>query len=332
VTTVADARPGDEAAFTELVAPHRAALLAHCYRMTGSLHDAEDALQDTMLRAWKAFDQFEGRSSLRTWLFTVATNACRRLLERRSRRVLPIDFGPPTDPHGDAAPPLLESTWVSPFPGADVDDSPAGRYESKESVELAFVAALQWLPSRQRAVLLLRDVLAFSAAETATALDTTPASVNSALQRAHKAVEGRLPDRSQQSTLRTLGDDAARDVVMRFVDAWDRHDIDALVALLAADVELSMPPMPTWFRGVAAVKDFLLRHPFDGVNRWRGVPVDANGQLACALYRDADGTWTAHSINVLAMRGGQIAGFHAHLDPTLFPAFGLPDVLEPAPG
>jgi RNA polymerase sigma-70 factor, ECF subfamily len=331
VTTEVAVPPGDEAEFTQLVAPHRAALLAHCYRMTGSLHDAEDALQDTLLRAWRAFDQFEGRSSLRTWLFTVATNACRRLLERRSRRVLPVDFGPPTDPHGEASPPLLESTWVSPFPGADVDDSPAGRYESKESVELAFVAALQWLPSRQRAVLLLRDVLAFSAAETASALDTTPASVNSALQRAHKALEGRLPDRSQQATLRALGDDAARDVVTRFVDAWDRHDVDALVALLAADVELSMPPMPTWFRGVDAVEDFLRRRPLAQDARWRGVPVDANGQLACALYRDTGGAWTAHSINVLSMRGREIAGFHAHLDPTLFPAFGLPGVLEPAP-
>jgi RNA polymerase sigma-70 factor, ECF subfamily len=328
VTAAAHPGRSDDAAFTELVAPHRAALLAHCYRMTGSLHDAEDALQDTLLRAWRAFDQFEGRSSLRTWLFTVATNSCRRLLERRQRRVLPVDFGPPTDPHGDAGPPLLETTWVSPFPGVAAEDTPAARYESKESVELAFVAALQWLPSRQRAVLLLRDVLAFSAQETAEALGSTPASVNSALQRAHKTLDGRLPDRSQQATLRALGDTGAQEVVTKFVDAWDRHDVDALVALLADDVELTMPPMATWFRGRDAVADFLRRRPLAEETRWRGRPVDANGQLACALYLDTGGVWSAHSINVLSLRGREVAGFHAHLDPSLFAAFGLPMALS----
>jgi RNA polymerase sigma-70 factor (ECF subfamily) len=326
--TTAQAEGAGDARFTELVAPHRAALLAHCYRMTGSLHDAEDALQDALLRAWRGFGAFEGRSSLRTWLFTIATNSCRRLLERRQRRVLPVDFGPPADPHDEAGPPLLESTWVSPFPGATADDGPAGRYESKESVELAFVAALQHLPSRQRSVLLLRDVLAFSAQETADALATTPASVNSALQRAHKTLEARLPERSQQVTLRALGDAESRAVVGRFVDAWDRHDVDALVQLLADDVELTMPPRATWYRGRATVADFLRRYPLAVENRWRGVPVDANGQLAAALYLHTDGRWTAHSINVLAMRGPAIAGFHAHLDPTLFPAFGLPAVLD----
>ena len=327
MTAAAHPAPSDDAAFTELVAPHRAALLAHCYRMTGSLHDAEDALQDALLRAWRAFDQFEGRSSLRTWLFTVATNSCRRLLERRSRRVLPVDFGPPADPHDDAGPPLLETTWVSPFPAYDVDDTPAGRYETKESVELAFVAALQHLPSRQRAVLLLRDVLAFSARETAEALDSTAASVNSALQRAHKTMEERLPERSQQATLRSLGDDAAREVVTRFVDAWERHDVDALVALLADDVELTMPPMATWFRGRPAVEGFLRRRPMAAATRWRGLPVEANGQLACALYVDTDEVWAAHSINVLDLRGAEVTGFHAFLDASLFPGFGLPTVL-----
>ena len=159
MTAAAHPAPSDDAAFTELVAPHRAALLAHCYRMTGSLHDAEDALQDALLRAWRAFDQFEGRSSLRTWLFTVATNACRRLLERRARPGAAGRLRAADRSARRRGPPLLETTWVSPFPGARSDDTPAGRYESKESVELAFVAALQHLPSRQRAVLLLRDVL-----------------------------------------------------------------------------------------------------------------------------------------------------------------------------
>jgi RNA polymerase sigma-70 factor (ECF subfamily) len=327
MTSPSQARQVDDATFTEMVAPHRAALLAHCYRMTGSLHDAEDALQEALLRAWQAFDQFEGRSSLRTWLFTVTTNACRRLLERRQRRVLPVDFGPPTDPHGDAGPPLLETTWVSPVPGVVAEETPAARYESKESVELAFVAALQYLPGRQRAVLLLRDVLAFSAQETAAALETTPASVNSALQRAHKTMAAHLPERSQQATLRALGDTAARDVVTRFVDAWDRHDVDALVELLAADVELTMPPMATWFRGRAAVEDFLRRRPLADTNRWRATPVEANGQLACALYRETAGMWVAHSVNVLSLQGHQIRGFAAYLYPDLFAPFGLPEVL-----
>ena len=326
MTAAAHPAPSDDAAFAELVAPHRAALLAHCYRMTGSLHDAEDALQDALLRAWRAFDQFEGRSSLRTWLYRrhqLLSAAARKAVAR----VLPVDFGPPADPHDDAGPPLLETTWVSPFPAYEIDDTPAGRYETQESVELAFVAALQHLPSRQRAVLLLRDVLRSRRRETAEALDSTAASVNSALQRAHKTMEERLPERSQQATLRSLGDDAARGVVTRFVDAWERHDIDALVALLADDVELTMPPMATWFRGRPAVEGFLRRRPMAPTTRWRGLSVEANGQLACALYVHSDGVWAAHSINVLALRGAEVTGFHAFLDPSLFPGFDLPAVL-----
>jgi len=320
------ARDGDRA-FEALVAPHRAALLAHCYRMTGSLHDAEDALQDALLRAWQGMDRFEGRSSVRTWLFTIATNSCRRLLERRQRRVLPVDFGPPADPHDRVGPPLIESTWVGPFPQPAVEDSPAARYESKENVELAYVAALQLLPSRQRAVLLLRDVLAFSAQETAAALDTTTASVTSALQRARATLRQRLPERAQQPTLQSLGDVAARALVGRFLHAWEHGDVDALVALLAEDVELTMPPSATWFRGRSAVEGFLRRRPLDPQVRWRGLPVGANGQLATALYLEQDGAFRAHGITVLTVRDRELAGIHAFLDPGLFAAFGLQPVL-----
>ena len=201
------ARAGDEQAFAALVEPHRGALHAHCYRMLGSVVDAEDALQETLLRAWRGLASFEGRSSLRSWLYTVATNACLRAIERRPKRVLPVDYSPAADPHENVGEPLVESVWVEPYPDErlGVEDGladPEARYEQRESVELAFVAALQHLPASQRAVLILRDVLGFSAREVAETLETTPTGVDSALQRAHKAVDDRLPERSQQEHAR----------------------------------------------------------------------------------------------------------------------------------
>jgi RNA polymerase sigma-70 factor (ECF subfamily) len=312
------------ASFDDLVRPHQSALLAHCYRMTGSLPDAEDALQDALLRAWRSLDSFEGRSSLRTWLFTIATNSCRRLVEQRSRRVLPVDFGPPSDPHGPRGPVLEENTWVTPFAGAVEEASPPAKYESKESVELAFVAALQLLPSRQRAVLLLRDVLGFSALETAGALDGSVASVNSALQRARGAIAEHTPKQSQQQALRLLGDAEGKSLVNRLLGAWERRDVDGLVELLAEDVELSMPPEATWFRGRTDVAEFLREVPLAKPLGWRGVPVKANGQLAFALWLDSGGGWQPHSINVLTVADGCVSGFAAFRTPPLFDSFGLP--------
>src|SRR5215216_5759271 len=218
------ARGGDEDAYRRLLEPHRSELHAHCYRMLGSVHDAEDALQEALLRAWRGLPRFEGRSSLRSWLYTIATNTCLNLIARRPKRVLPIDYGPAADPHDGPGEPVVESVWVEPYPDeqlglADGFAAPEARYEQRESVELAFVAALQHLPARQRAVLILREVLGFSAGEVADALETTPASVYSALQRAHKTVDERLPERSQQATLRSLGDDGLRRIVDRFVVA-----------------------------------------------------------------------------------------------------------------
>jgi RNA polymerase sigma-70 factor, ECF subfamily len=212
------ARRGDENAFAALTEPHRRALQTHGYRMLGSLHDAEDALQETMLRAWRGLASFEGRSSLRSWLYSIATNVCLRAIERRPKRVLPIDYGPAADPHDGLGAPLVESVWVEPYPDErlGIEDGLAGpeaRYERRESVELAFIAALQHLPARQRAVLILRDVLGFSAREVAGTLDMPPPGVDSALQRAHKAVDERLPERSQQSMLRSLDDQVVRPIV-----------------------------------------------------------------------------------------------------------------------
>src|SRR5947209_1339538 len=208
---LAAARTGDQAAFASLVAPLRPELHAHCYRMLASVHDAEDALQETLLRAWRGLGRFEGRSSLRSWLYTIATNTSLNLIARRPKRVLPVDLAPRTDPEQGPGEPVVESIWIEPYPDerlstAATDASPEARYDLRESVELAFVAALQHLPASQRAVLILREVLGFSAQETAEALDSTVASVNSALQRARRGVEERAPEQSQQQTLRALGD------------------------------------------------------------------------------------------------------------------------------
>jgi RNA polymerase sigma-70 factor, ECF subfamily len=235
-------RNGDEDAFRDLVGPHCAALHAHCYRMLGSLHDAEDALQDTLLHAWRGLSGFDGRSSLRRWLYRIATNACLDAIARRPERVLPLDYGPRDGaPHRDRPD---EAVWVEPYSdqvlGVDYA-APEARYEQREAVELAFVVALQHLPPRQRAVLVLREALGFSAKEVSQSLGTTVTSVNSVLQRARKAVDERVPEKSQQATLRPLGDASVRKIVERFVDAFERGDVDAIVALLAEDATFAMP-------------------------------------------------------------------------------------------
>src|SRR5947209_2244676 len=231
------ARGGDESAYGQLVESYRRELHAHCYRMLGSVHDAEDALQESLLRAWRGLPRFEGRSSLRSWLYTIATNTCLNAIARRPKRVLPIDYAPASDPHEGPGEPVVESVWVEPYPDEtlgleDGFASPEARYEQREAVELAFVAALQNLAPNQRAVLILREVLGFSAREVADSLETSVPSVNSALQRARKTVEERLPDQSQQATLRALGDDGLREVVDGYVEAWQRGDVEAVVSML----------------------------------------------------------------------------------------------------
>jgi RNA polymerase sigma-70 factor (ECF subfamily) len=327
---LAAARRGDEAAFDRLVEPHRAELHAHCYRMLGSLHDAEDTVQDALLRAWRGLPRFEGRSTPRSWLYRIATNACLDAIARRPRRVLPIDFGPPTDPNDAPGEPASEAVWIEPYPddALDLPDgyaAPATRYEQREAVELAFIAALQHLPGRQRAVLILREVLGFSAREVADALDTTVASVNSALQRARRTLDARLPDPSQQATLRALGDAAVRDVVRRFADAFERADVEAIVALLAEDVTFSMPPYAAWCRGRDAVADSWLM-PSARPSGLRYVPTRVNGQLALGTYHlDPRGErYVPVALDVLTLRGSAIADVIAFRAPGLLPRLGLP--------
>jgi RNA polymerase sigma-70 factor (ECF subfamily) len=332
-TTVLEAaKRGDEAAFERLLEPYRAELQAHCYRMLGSAHDAEDALQETLLRAWRSLSGFEGRSSLRAWLYRIATNVSLRAIERRPKRVLPVDYGPAGDPHGELEGPLTESVWVEPYPDDAIEDgrlAPDARYEQRESVELAFVAALQHLPGRQRAVLLLRDVLGFAPAEIAEALDSTPASVYSALQRAHKGIDERLPERSQQATLREIDDERMREVTERFVAAWESNDVSGLVALLADDAAITMPPRPTWYRGLEAVATFIEAVPMARHLRWRTVAVAANGQPAFAMYGlEEDGAWRGHAIQAITLDAdARITEITAFLEPKLFRHFGLPDEL-----
>jgi RNA polymerase sigma-70 factor (ECF subfamily) len=305
------AREGHRDAFRPLVEPYRGELHAHCYRMLGSVHDAEDALQEALLRSWRGLKRFEGRSSLRSWLYTIATNTCLNHIAKRPKRVLPIDYGPSWDPHDGVGEPVVESVWIEPYPDQQLAAglaSPEARYEQRESVELAFVAVLQHLPSNQRAVLILREVLGFSAAEVAEVLDTTVASVNSALQRARKTVDEKLPEQSQQATLRALGDERLHELVERYVEALDGDDVDAVVAMLAEDAAWSMPPLASWFRGLDDVSGFLARGPLSGEWRWRRLPTTANGQPAVAAYTwdEAEVCFLPFALDVITLEGDRI--------------------------
>ena len=313
-STIEAAKGGDEQAFGALVEPFRGELHAHCYRMLGSVYDAEDALQEALLRAWRGLGRFEGRSSLRSWLYTIATNTCLNHIAKRPKgRVLPLDYGPATDPHTGPGEPLIESVWVEPYPDDQLglDDGlvgPDARYEMRESVELAFIVALQHLPATQRAVLIMREVLGFSAAEVAEALDTTVASVNSALQRARKAVEERVPKQSQQHTLRQLGDEELQRIVEAYADAWERNDVETVVTMLAEDAAISMPPLASWFGPREVFEEFMRLWPLSGTWKWKTRITTANGQPAIGFYAWDEDTRThlPFALNVLTFRGDKI--------------------------
>ena len=318
------AQSGSEDAFGRLVEPYRGELHAHCYRMLGSVHDAEDAVQETLLRAWRGLERFEGRSSLRSWLYTIATNTSLNAISKRPKRVLPIDYASAADPHDGPREPLVESVWVEPYPDEklgleDGYAAPEARYEQRESVELAFNAALQLLPANQRAALILREVLGFSAKECAETLETSVASINSALQRARKTVDDRLPDQTQQQTMRTLGDDGVREVVADYVDAWQSGNVDAVVAMLTEDACFSMPPMTTWFGGPDGgheeLRIFLESYPLNGQWKWKPIQVQANGQPGLAFYSwdDDAGAYLPFALNVLTLRGDKVSDVTAFI-------------------
>jgi RNA polymerase sigma-70 factor (ECF subfamily) len=300
--------------------PFRPELVAHCYRILGSIHDAEDAVQETYLRAWRAFGGFEGRSSLRRWLYRIATTVCLTSLRTGSRRALPSGLGAPSDDHRVEVTREPSVAWLQPIPDAVLGGGdPATIVAGRAGVRLAFIAALQYLPARQRAVLTLRDVLAFRTAEVAEMLDTTTAAVDSALRRARAHLAGAGPVEDDLAE----PDEASRRVLLDgYVDAFTRADPDALVGLLRADAELEMPPHATWFTGRDAVVGFLARRVLR-TDRWRLVPTRANGQPACVAYSRANGGYQAYGVQVLTLVGDRIARIMSFNDPSLVPTFGL---------
>jgi RNA polymerase sigma-70 factor (TIGR02960 family) len=326
---LAAARRGETVAFERLVEKYRPELYAHCYRMLGSIQDAEDAVQESLVGAWRGLAGFEGRSSLRAWLYRVTTNACLRLIARRPGRILSPDHGPPRQDTDDLGEPVAGPVWLEPWPeekpaGEPGGGDPAAGYLRRESVELAFIAALQHLPGTQRAVLILRDVLEFSAAEVARTLDTTPASVNSALQRARQAVDERMPGTTQQSELDALGADGRRELVDAFVSAWEHADLPALLKLLAEDARFTMPPLPAWYHGREDVSRFFADRVF--ATPWRLRPLRANGQLgfACYILEPGADRFRLGAVNLLSLRAGRIVEIAGFLDPEVHRHFGLP--------
>jgi RNA polymerase sigma-70 factor, ECF subfamily len=350
---VSAARGGDEKAFGSLVEVRRGELHAHCYRMLASLDDADDAVQETLLRAWKSLASFEGRSSVRTWLFRIATNVALDIVSRRSRRELPVSFGPPSAFGESLVSPVTDISWMAPYPGpyartahgiadenADLDQ-PESRFAAHETIELAYVAALQHLSAHQRAVFVLREALDFSAAETAEILDTTVAAVNSALQRARAQIKDRLPSVSQAVELSRVGDAAVRELATRYARAIEQADLDSLLGLLTEDASWSMPPLGTWFRGERDVGNFLRNDVLP--RRWLHRTCWANGQLAigCYLFDPGSDRFEAAALDVLELRDGRIAAVTGFLTPVAtgadpdsgpvslrsFVRFGLPEHL-----
>jgi RNA polymerase sigma-70 factor, ECF subfamily len=323
--------------FARRTDPFRRELLAHCYRILGSVHDAEDLVQETLLRAWRSYGQFDDRrASLRTWLYRIATNARLTALEQRGRRAMPSDLADPsagsTWPLDD---PRHEITWLQPIPDTLLTTAPADPatiVASRGSVRLALIAALQHLPARQRAVLILRDVLAWRASEVAELLGTSTAAVNSALQRARAQLAEVTPVEEQ---IAEPGDAEQRELLDRYATAFVNADVTTLAGLLLQDVELEMPPFLTWFSGRDAVGSFISARASAAPHRWRTVPTRANGQAALAVYLlGADDGHHAHSVQVFTFAGSGIARIVAFVEPELFPIFGLPltfAAAEPAP-
>jgi RNA polymerase sigma-70 factor, ECF subfamily len=308
--------------FVEQAAPFRAELIAHCYRMLGSVHDAEDLVQETYVRGWRGYPAFEERASLRTWLYRIATTACLRALQNRARRVLPAGLGDAEiDPDVALDGRPGSHVWLEPIPDALLVPTPEDSVTAKQSVRLAVMTALQELPARQRAVLILRDVVRFSAAEVAELLEITPAAVNSSLQRARSRLAELAPT---EESLSEPEDAERRELLDRYCAAFENADMAALAALLQADVKLEMPPLPVWFTGRETVLRFLAGRALGKAGDITMIPTAANAQPAVAEYRrDAGQVMRAHSIHVLTTGTTGVTTITVFLDPDLFTAFGL---------
>jgi RNA polymerase sigma-70 factor, ECF subfamily len=339
---LAAAQNGDANEFSELTEPYRRELQVHCYRILGSVQEAEDMVQETMLKAWKRLDTYEGRASFRAWLYKIATNTCLDYLDqRRSRRFLPMDLLSPANPHQQILPPNTEMSWLEPFPDERLHDqstaSPEARYTESESVSLSFLTALQALPPRQRAVLILRDVLDFSANETAEVLEITVSAANSALHRARVTLAERYHGREPEASLSTTNDERTQWLLDHFVQAWETADVEGLVALLKEDAILAMPPSPSWYQGREEIRIFVAATVFaeEGMfagkasGRWRLLPVRANASPAFAIYQRAgDNEYQAFGLHVLETRADELTRIVSFIDPTLPAHFGLPETLN----
>ena len=339
---LAAARNGDASRFSELTEPYRRELQVHCYRILGSLHEAEDMVQETLLKAWKRLDTYEGRSSFRAWLYKIATNSCLDFLDRqKSRRLLPFQKLSPADPQSPILPPAAEISWLEPFPDEWLGDksafNPEARYSDSESISLAFLTALQLLPPRQRAVLILRDVLNFSANETAEVLELTVASVNSALHRARNTLLQRYPQNKMEASVMTAVDERTQWLLEQFVHAWESADVEGLVALLKEDAALAMPPSPSWYEGAQSIGVFTAAtvfgeggmFPGPAVNRWRLLPTRANGSPAFAMYQRSDkGQYQAFGLIALTLERDKLSQIVSFIDPSLPALFGFPDTLS----
>ena len=334
-SAVQAAGPGDEAALAELLERHRRELHVHCYRMLGSFDEAEDLVQETFLRAWRGRNSFEGGPGFRAWLYRIATNACLDALANRSRRVLPYQVAPAADPRAAAQPsPDYEIAWLQPYPDrlldqvAPGDAEPDAQVVARETIELAFLAAIQLLPPRQRAVLILRDVLGWSAKETASLLDASVASANSALQRARATMKQHLPPRRLDWAPSSAPTHEERAVLQRYMEATERADPAALAELLAEDARVSMPPTPAWLQGREAVMTAMAQGLAPEFGRWRLLPTWANRQpaAACYLRRPGETGYRAFSIDVLRIVDGKVVDITA-FPAELFSAFGLPATL-----
>lgn len=332
---LAAARAGDQEAFHRLTEPYRRELLVHCYRLLGSNEDAEDLLQETLLRAWRRLDTFVRNVSFRAWLYKIATNACLNALAKRPRRILPDDAYPPGDPRQPLAAPLAEPIWLQPIPDEWLPEAladPEARYSDRESISLAFVLALQLLPPRQRAVLILCDVLDWRASEAAKLLGLTVSAVNSALHRARDTLARRRAGRYEQVPV-TLEDEATRSLLQQYVRAMENADVAGLVALLKEDATFTMPPIPTWYRGRESIEALFTHSLFAGeaAGRYRLLPARANRQPAFGLYRrdSATGTYQPFVLQLFGLVGpaGPIAEIVSFLDPHLFVLLGLPEQL-----
>ena len=338
IEQLALARQGDSQKFSELTEHYRRELQVHCYRILGSLHEAEDMVQETMLKAWKRLDTYEGRASFRSWLYKIATNSCLDFLDqKKSRRLLPFEERSSSDPKTPFLPPTSEISWLEPFPDEWLADkssiNPEARYTDSESISLAFLTALQTLPPRQRAVLILRDVLDLSAYETSEVLELTTSSVNSALHRARTTLSQRYPRGEMKDLTMSSMDEKTQRLLDLFVHAWESADVNGLVALLKADAALAMPPSPSWYQGQNAIGTFVAAtvfgdggmFPGEAAHRWRLLATRANGSPAFAIYqRDEKNEYQPFGLIALTIVGDKLSQIISFIDPSLPPLFGFP--------